>query len=97
MRSAGTNASGNGDLKEVYAIDASKGNMTRLADLLYPRFSFQLISIPGGDVLAVGGGQHIKKTEVSFSLTFRPAIMAQNYMSFHALSFVKILPILATH
>ena len=63
----GTNSSGNGDLGEVYAIDANKGNMTHLANLLYPRFSFQLVSIPGSDVLAVGGGQHINKTEVSAS------------------------------
>ena len=61
---AGTNSSENGDLREVYAIDAGKGNMTRLADLLYARFSFQLVSLPGGDVLAVSGGQHINNTEV---------------------------------
>lgn len=61
---AGTNSSGNGDLKEVYAIDANKGNLTRLADLQYARFGLQLVGLPSGDVVAVGGGQHLNQTEV---------------------------------
>ena len=60
---AGTNSS-NQDLAEVYAIDAVKGNMTRLADMLQGRFDMQLVALPSGDALAVGGGQHVNKTEV---------------------------------
>lgn len=61
---SGTNSSGNGDLKEVYAIDAVKGNMSRLADMQYARFGFQLVGLPGGDVVAVAGAQHMNHEEV---------------------------------
>ena len=49
----------------MYAIDASKGNMSRLADLQYARFGLQLVGLPGGDFVAVGGGQHVNNTEVA--------------------------------
>jgi hypothetical protein len=61
---AGTDSSGNGDLKEVLAFDSSSGSMSDLQDLLYARFDFQLVTIPGGDVLAISGGQHVNNTEV---------------------------------
>lgn len=55
---------GNGtDLNEVWAIDSSRGNMTRLADLPEAKFGLNLVSLPGGDVLAVAGAQHINDSE----------------------------------
>ena len=45
-------------------MDSVKGNMTRLADMLYPRFDLQLVSLPSNTgVVAVGGGQHVNNTE----------------------------------
>lgn len=45
-------------------MDSERGNMSRLADLLYPRFGMQLVSISGGDLLALGGGERVNQTEV---------------------------------
>ena len=70
---AGTNGTNGADLAEVWAVDSSSGTMTRLANMLYPRFDLQLVSIPGSsNVLAVGGGQHVNGTEVS-CLKCRPS------------------------
>ena len=63
----GAGTYGNGtDLKEVWAVDSARGNLTRLADLPASKFELALISLPGGDVLSVAGGQHINGSEVIF-------------------------------
>lgn len=66
---AGTNASGS-DLAEVWAFDSSSATRQRLADLPEARFDLQLVGLPDGDVLAIGGGQHVNRTEVLIPLPY---------------------------
>ena len=62
---AGTLANGT-DTAQVLAIGAADSAVGTLANLPTPRFLAALVGLPSGDLLAVGGGQHINGAQVGF-------------------------------
>lgn len=76
----GTDSSGSGDLKEVLAFDSDTATISQLQDLLHARFDFGLVGIPGGDVLAVSGGQHVNGTEVGLHYVERYSVASDQWV-----------------
>ena len=63
LLNAGTLANGT-DSVQVLAIGAADSAVGTLAPLPTPRFLAALVALPSGDLLAVGGGQHINGAQV---------------------------------